>query len=160
MGWWHNVLHVCWCHHGFCFFIVFCWTSHTVGPSFLRWALRVAPSSGNLQTTEVHLVLPPMEGLANVPAVQLFWKCTGEDAETSHKRIRSLQVEEPALGADFGHMFLFATNLRWMMQFDSDASVLQIGKVNHKLFSYVWCMMFGFSAYDLMVWLRGFGFYK
>eukprot|EP00434_Breviolum_minutum_P024228 symbB.v1.2.021393.t1/scaffold1840.1/size99223/7 len=33
------------------------------------WALRVAPSSGNLQTTEVHLVLPPMEGLANVPAV-------------------------------------------------------------------------------------------
>ena len=40
--------------------------------SFLRWALRVAPSSGNLQTTEVHLVLPAMEGLANVTAVQLF----------------------------------------------------------------------------------------
>ena len=40
--------------------------------SFLRWALRVAPSSGNLQTTEVHLVLPAMEGLANVAAVQLF----------------------------------------------------------------------------------------
>lgn len=32
------------------------------------WALRVAPSSGNLQTTEVHLVLPPLEGLAPVTA--------------------------------------------------------------------------------------------
>ena len=37
----------------------------------MRWALRVAPSSGNLQTTEVHLVLPPLEGLAPVTAAQL-----------------------------------------------------------------------------------------
>ena len=37
----------------------------------MRWALRVAPSSGNLQTTEVHLVLPPLEGLAPLTAAQL-----------------------------------------------------------------------------------------
>lgn len=33
-----------------------------------RWALRVAPSSGNLQTTELHVLLPAMEGLADKAA--------------------------------------------------------------------------------------------
>ena len=33
-----------------------------------RWALRVAPSSGNLQTTELHVLLPAIEGLASVAA--------------------------------------------------------------------------------------------
>ena len=28
----------------------------------------MAPSSGNLQTTELHLLLPALEGLAEVPA--------------------------------------------------------------------------------------------
>ena len=42
----------------------------------MRWALRVAPSSGNLQTTEVHLVLPPLEGLAPVTAAQLGFNGT------------------------------------------------------------------------------------
>lgn len=37
----------------------------------MRWALRVAPSSGNLQTTEVHLVLPPLDWLAPLTAAQL-----------------------------------------------------------------------------------------
>eukprot|EP00439_Symbiodinium_sp_Y106_P066321 s1592_g10.t2 len=36
------------------------------------WALRVMPSSGNLQTTEFHVVLPPLDGLAGVPAVYHF----------------------------------------------------------------------------------------
>ncbi|CAE7507426.1 unnamed protein product [Symbiodinium sp. CCMP2456] len=36
------------------------------------WALRVMPSSGNLQTTEFHVMLPPLDGLAAVPAVYHF----------------------------------------------------------------------------------------
>ncbi|CAE7241848.1 unnamed protein product [Symbiodinium microadriaticum] len=36
------------------------------------WALRVMPSSGNLQTTEFHVVLPPLDGLAAVTAVYHF----------------------------------------------------------------------------------------
>lgn len=141
------------------FFIVFCWTSHPMGPSFLRWALRVAPSSGNLQTTEVHLVLPPMEGLANVPAVQLFWTLV---------KVRKRAIR----GSDLYKGGRTCTRC-W---FQSHVSICNKPSVDDAIrFRWVcfanregqspaiqqWCLMFdGFSAYDLMVSVGGFGFYR
>eukprot|EP00435_Cladocopium_sp_Y103_P037337 s2143_g9.t2 len=58
------------------------------------WALRVAPSSGNLQTTEVHLVLPPLEGLAPVTAAYHY------QPEMHHLELRLEAPEELVKGGN------------------------------------------------------------
>ena len=70
---------ICWKPNDIQGTLVFDWPGALVWPwcgLVMRWALRVAPSSGNLQTTEVHLVLPPLEGLAPVTAAQLGFNGT------------------------------------------------------------------------------------
>ncbi|CAE6933073.1 unnamed protein product [Symbiodinium sp. CCMP2592] len=60
------------------------------------WALRVMPSSGNLQTTEFHVVLPPLDGLAAVAAVKHGSKSRDGDLYHFQPEMHALEFRLPA----------------------------------------------------------------